>query len=57
MKLNMSIFNKHKDKLFGIFKEQIEKELKKHIINKIKVNETEFTISNKIASNLFVKVV
>ena len=32
MKLNVSTFNKHKDKLFGIFKEQIEKELKKHII-------------------------
>ena len=51
MKLNMSIFNKHKDKLFGIFKEQIEKELKKHIINKIKekcTNVIELSIKHDV---------
>jgi len=51
MKLNVSTFNKHKNELFGIFKEQIEKEIKKYIIYKIKekcINVIELSIKHDV---------
>lgn len=51
MKLNVSSFHKYKNELFGIFKKQIETELKKYIITKIKdkcANIIELSIKHDI---------
>ena len=52
LKFNVSQFNEHKDELFGIFKNYIEKEVKIYVVKKIKEkcnNIIELSINHNIS--------